>query len=144
MAESAVDEWSDANTQSKLEVRQYYIHYWHGISKDQINYDIFYFGSRLPTKQEASRIIERAIRIVGGGYWELVEDATVPPEKGVLFRDNEELIWGWETGIQVQPEKISPDQVLIRKFKIEDWLDHPEPQHPKEKTAPKDKVVGRL
>ncbi len=115
-----------------LALRQFFVHYWHGISKDQINYWAFFYARRPPTKAEASNIIERAIKRLGGGYWELVQDSTFPPNESLLFREDQDIAWGWDSGPQEEPVEIKPGEALARKVKIEDWLEHPEPHRAKE------------
>jgi hypothetical protein len=136
------DEWLTSTAPSRRKVEQYFVYYWIGVSKDQLNFWVFYESTRQPSRQEASIIIERAIQQLGGGYWGLVQDFTVPPEKSVLFRDNEELDWGWETGIQELPVELEAGHALVRKLKIEDWLEHPEPQRPKEITVRAERILG--
>jgi hypothetical protein len=111
------------------------LYYWHAISRDQINYWVIYDGLALPTKSEASTVLERAIQKVGRGYWELVEDSTYPPDLPLLDREERGLVWDWDAGHLEQPVVISGGGALVRKLKIEDWLEHPEPQHPKEVTV---------
>ena len=112
--------------------RQYYVHYWHGISSDQINYWVFFEADQPFAKAEASRLIERAIKRFGPGYWSLVRDTTFPPEAPLFFRDGEGVAWGWDSGPQDQAVRLGAGEVLARKEKIEDWLEHPEPHRPKE------------
>lgn len=113
-------------------LRQYYVHFWHGISKDQIQYWVFFFGERPPTIEEANHLIERGIKRLGSGYWDLVNDSTFPPEQPLLLREDEGTMWGWDIGEQEERVSIEPGEALARKLKIEDWLEHPEPHTPKE------------
>ena len=64
----------------------------------------------------------------------MVQDWTSPTDYGILFRDYEGVVWGWETGIEEHPQTLEAEKVRIQKLKIEDWLEHPEPQRPKDVT----------
>jgi hypothetical protein len=135
--------WEVDAPQVRKQLRQYYIYYWTGISRDQLNIWVFYSDTRPPTRQEASDLLEKAIKRLGGGYWQMVQDWTVPPENGVLYREEELIAWGWETGLQKQPEKLQPGEALVRKLKIEDWQENPEPHQPKEIKVPIEELRGK-
>lgn len=124
-------------------LEQFYVYYWFVISKDQLNFWIYFQDSRLPTKAEASVMVERAIKQLGGGYWQMLQDWTVPNNMGVLYRDGEFLDWGWDNGVQAQPVQLRPGEDMVRKLKIEDWLEHPEAQRPKEISVRSQLIRGR-
>ena len=113
-------------------LKQYYIYYWHTVSSDQMNYWVWYYDTHPPTQEQANEILEKAIKEIGGGYWQMVQDWTTPTEYGILFRDYQGVVWGWETGIEENPQAMDPERARIQKLKIEDWLEHPEPQRPKD------------
>lgn len=123
------------------ELRQYYVYYWFVISRDQLNFWAFYYDTRSPTQEEAGDIVERAIKELG--YWQLVQDTTIPTDLPLLFREDEGIEWGWETGVQEPPIELEPTQAFLRKLKIRDWLEHPEPQRPKELVVRVERIERR-
>lgn len=139
-APGVVDEWE--GTESRVGLRQYYIYYWEGVSRDQLNYWVFLWSDHPPTREEASPALERAIQEMGQGYWALVQDFTVPPDIGLLYRENRGISWDFDVGVQEQPVEIEPGEALIRKLKIEGWIENPEPQRPKEKKVRLSKLLG--
>ena len=146
--EAPTVEEEEVEAPTALELRLYYEYYWFGISADQINIWVFWYDTSLPDRPEASAIFERAIKRLGGGYWQLVQDSTHPPNEPLLYREGEDIEWGWDSGEQEESVLTPPGNLLdlgdalIRKEKIEDWLEHPEPQRPKEIVVRVERIKG--
>ncbi len=121
-------------------MKQFYIQYWYTVGSkghiDQILFNAYFWYTHEPTLAEANRIITRAIAAADRGYLKLAEINTFPtPEgkDGLLFRDDRESLWDWNTGPQEPPiGDLSLISVRVERLRTNDYdTDHPEPKPPR-------------
>lgn len=98
-------------------IPQFYIRYWFAaFGYDLLYIDVFVSLPSPPTLQEASDIVNNALRVAG---WIGINlQHTSPSAFGPLYREHQGEIWDWETGVQQPVIPVKPGKALVRKYRV--------------------------
>jgi len=99
--------------------RQFFIRYWWVIKGYDVGYvDVFIALDQPPRKEVASKVVDRAL--LASGWLQLNLEATYPADLTPLYRNDQGLVWDWDSGLQDPVIVGPPGQALVRRYRIRD------------------------